>query len=316
MALADCLARRIQPGMHVTIGFSGGVDSLALLHACARGRDTLFNDGCSIYAVHVHHGLSSQADEWAAFCLSMAGDWGVPCQVVQVEVERGTTDGLEAAARRARHDVFARLDTDLVLLAHHQNDQAETVLFNLLRGAGLTGATGMDELNGRLLRPWLSVTRDQIVSYAQRHGLSWIEDQSNLDTRFSRNFLRHEVFPLLGRRFSASAANLAKAAGRFAEAEQLLDDLAKVDLADSPPQFPVAVDILRRLSPSRARNLVRYLLGCHDVVIPSAAKLEEAVRQVCEALPDKHPQIVFGRYRLVRMRGLIHLLPAETVESR
>ena len=303
-ALANCLQRHVHAGDRLLVGLSGGIDSVVLLHALAAANAT------SLSALHVHHGLSRNADDWASFCEQTARQFGVPIKVVHVDVERGTSDGLEAAARRARHAVFAQVATDWVVLAHHRDDQAETLLFNLLRGTGLAGVAAMRERNGRLLRPLLSVGRAEIENYARQHGLAWIEDESNLDTRHSRNFLRHRVLTPLTQRFPAAQANLAAAAARFAEALDLLDALARSDLG-AQDDFPLAVEILQSLDEPRARNVLRYLLVQHDVPIPSEARLREALRQMLTAGPDRHPALVLGQHRLLRRRARIYLEPFE-----
>lgn len=308
--LAASLQRHAPPGSRLVVGFSGGIDSVVLLHALV----SLRREGVS--ALHVHHGLSPHADAWADFCAGFAARLGVPFECVQVTVERGTKDGLEAAARRARHAVFARTAADWIVLAHQRDDQAETLLFNLLRGTGLAGAAAMQETSGRLLRPLLTMGRAEIVAYAQAHDLPWIEDESNADVRQSRNFLRHRILPSLTQRFPAAARNLAAAAARFAEAQKLLDALACSDLAGDK-DFPLPIERLERLEEPRARNVLRYLLAKNAVAIPSEARLREALRQMLAAADDRHPVVQFGAYRLRRRRGMIHLEPGgPSSESR
>ncbi len=181
-------------------------------------------------------------------------------------------------------------------------------MFNLLRGTGLAGAAAMRERNGRLLRPLLPVGRAEIESYARQHDLAWIEDESNLDTRHTRNFLRHKVIAVLTQRFPAAQANLAAATARFAEALDLLDALARADLG-SQDDFPLAVERLQTLDEPRARNALRHLLARHEVPIPSEARLREALRQMLTAGADRHPALVLGQHRLLRRRGRIYLEP-------
>lgn len=308
--LAACLERHAPPGSRLVVGLSGGVDSVVLLHALARLRP----EGLS--ALHVHHGLSPHADQWADFSARFARELGVPFECVQVTVDRNTPDGLEAAARRARHAVFARTPADWIVLAHQRDDQAETMLFNLLRGAGVAGAAAMQETNGRLLRPLLAVGRSEIEAYAKTHRLVWIEDESNADTRHSRNFLRHHIMKPLLRRFPAAARNLAAAAARFNETQALLDDLARLDLAGSE-DFPLHIARLKALPEPRARNALRYLLARQQVAIPSEARLREALRQMLTAASDRHPVARLGEHRLLRRRGLIYLEPSgPSSESR
>ena len=167
------------------------------------GRRRLCSVFCTLFvlamdrvsALHVHHGLNSAADQWVEFCRHQCDAWSIPLSVACVTVERSSVDGLEAAARRARHAAYDRIVADWILLAHHQGDRAETMLFNLLRGAGVRGAGAMRQRNGRLLRPMLPVTRTDILAYARAHRLAWVDDESNADTRYARNFLRHRIMP-------------------------------------------------------------------------------------------------------------------------
>jgi len=301
------LRRHAAPGACLTVALSGGLDSTALLHALVALQDAR---ELRLSALHIHHGLSENADAWAAHCSQTCAVLGIPLKIERVDVERGSADGLEAAARRARHEVFTRTAADWIVLAHHRDDQAETLLFNLLRGTGLRGACAMRETNGRLLRPLLGVGRDIIAGYAKEVGLAWIEDESNADISYSRNFLRHRALTDLERRFPGSASHLGGAARRFAEAQELLDELALLDLGRAD-DFPLALADWRALPEPRARNALRYLLHRRHIGIPSEERLSEFVRQVREAGPDRHPSVVFGTWRLYRRSGEIHLEPVQ-----
>lgn len=282
------------------VALSGGVDSVVLLHAICSVK-------LPVAALHVHHGLNSEADRWTEFCGDLCVRLDVPLLIEQVQVDRGSTDGLEAAARRARHSVFNRLEADWIALGHHRGDRSETMLFNLLRGAGVRGAGSMRECNGRLLRPLLQVGRDDILDYASACGLDWVEDSSNVDVRYSRNFLRHQVLPVVRQRFPAAEERLASAAARFSEATDLMDELALLDLGGRLPEFPLGIDVLGRLSEPRARNLLRFLLAHHGVGVPSEERLAEALRQVLTAGNDRHPAIAFGDWCLRRKCGTVVL---------
>jgi tRNA(Ile)-lysidine synthase len=300
---AACLDRHVGDGARLVVGLSGGIDSVVLLHvARALGR--------GVEAVHVHHGLSPDADRWSVFCSELCNAGSIPLRIVEVDVERNSADGLEGAARRARHEVYAGVSADWILLGHHRGDRAETLLFNLLRGAGVRGAGAMPERSGRLLRPLLSVGRADIADYAKAHELQWVDDYSNTDTRYSRNFLRHGILPAIQGRFPAVEQRLASAAARFAEAADLLDDLARLDLGQSEASFPLDIDCLVALSEPRARNVLRYLLTRHGVGIPSEERLSEALRQCLDAAPDRHPALAFGRHVIRRKAGRIVLDPA------
>lgn len=311
-AVATSLGRYLEPGQSIIVGFSGGRDSTALLHAlhCHQSRLQFQLSAC-----HVNHGISPQANAWQANCQRYCESLAIPLEILQVDVPRGSPEGLEAAARMQRYAVFGSLSADWLALGQHQGDQAETVLFNLMRGTGLAGAAGMPETRTigtgiRLLRPFLGIERKEIDAYLARSSIGWVEDESNADVEFSRNFMRHQVMPLLQSRFPAAERMLAAAAGRFAEARALLDELALLDLAGAPANFPVPLEILAKLSEPRGRNLLRYLLARQNVGIPSDDRLVEALRQLLDAMPDRHPLIVFGSWQLRRKRREVVLEPA------
>lgn len=213
---------------------------------------------------HVHHGLSTNADRWADFCTDYCRDLGIGLLVERVEVDRRSGLGLEAAAREARYRVFSGSAGGLLMLGHHQGDQAETLLFNLLRGTGVSGAAGMpvDRQHGqlRILRPLLDTSREEIEAYARQHALTWVDDESNADTGLTRNFLRHSVLTAVASRFTAAEKNLAQAAGRFAEAAILLDQLAAIDWQAAAVDDTLDLKKIRDLSPPRLKNLLRHRL--------------------------------------------------------
>lgn len=302
--VADCLDHHTAASDRLIVALSGGVDSVVLLHVL-RSLDR------PVEALHVHHGLSVHADRWADFCQDLCESWSIPLQTVRVDVDRDSADGLEGAARRARHGAYDRAEAEWILLGHHRSDRAETMMFNLLRGAGVRGAGAMPERSGRLLRPLLPVGRSDIDAYANAHELAWVEDHSNADTRFARNFLRHTVLPAIRGRFPAAEQCLASAAGRFAEAADLLDELARLDLAGLEESFPVPVAHLAALSEPRARNVLRFLLANRGVGIPSEERLSELLRQCLNARADRHPAISFGRHILRRRAGMIALEPVK-----
>lgn len=317
----------------IVVGLSGGRDSVALLHMLWLLRDDF---ALSLRACHVHHGLSTHADEWQAYCVELCAQLEIPLVVAQVQVPQQSKSGLEAAARALRYQVYAQQQADWIALAHHQGDQAETLLFNLLRGCGVRGAAGIPQsrrLNDRqcILRPLLSVSRAQITDYLQRQGLGWVEDESNLDTRYSRNFLRTDILSRIERRFPAASSRLAMAAENFAVANRLLDDLACLDLAAAAteaaepgsraghvdgeafdPRLPrnIPLSLLRNLSTERALNVLRYFLQQHGVRIPSAVRMQEALQQFLAAAADRHPRVSFGEHQLRRRRQVVELVEA------
>lgn len=277
------------------VGFSGGLDSTALLHAAhSLAGDLEFE----LSALHVNHGLSSNADAWGDSCARFCRERDLPLTVLRVEVPLGGGEGVEAAARRVRHRALTEHPADWILLAHHVDDQAETLLHNLLRGAGVRGAAAMQEARGRVVRPLLGVTREVLLAYARSHKLAWIEDESNADSRYTRNFLRHRVLPLVASRFPKAGEQLAAAAARFGEANSLLDELAILDLGDSSPEFPLPLKLFHDLSAARGRNLLRAMLTWHHAQPPDERRLNEFVRQLQTAASDRHPRIDLARYCL------------------
>jgi tRNA(Ile)-lysidine synthase len=276
--ISGVLRHHLQRDSRIVVALSGGVDSVVLCDLlrryCKRRR-------CELRALHINHQISPNAAQWARFCRALCRAWKIPLMVVKVSVERGNS--LEAAARTARYRVFAQQRTDFVALAHNRDDQAETLLLQLLRGAGVKGLSAMPvirtEANVTLLRPLLDVSREEIEAYAWKHKLEWVDDESNSDIYFDRNFLRHEILPVLARRYPAYRTTLARTGRNLAESAQLLDELAEIDLDGTKSGEGVPVALLRRLDVARAKNALRYHLRCCGVVAPNAARLEECVRQ-------------------------------------
>ena len=330
--VASQLKDIVKPPDRLLVGLSGGVDSVVLLDSLQRvARKLRF----PLSALHVNHQLSPHARHWEAFCRRLCRARRIPFQSAKVRVRRG--DSVEAAARAARYAVFARQDCDYVVLAHHRDDQVETLLLQLLRGAGVKGLAAMplvrneglgsrikgalplrgrsrlnpqsSTLNPKILRPLLDVTRDEILEYAKKRKLKWVEDESNADIYFQRNFLRHEVLPVIARRFPAYRVTLARAAGHLAEAARVLDELAANDANGQLEGGTLSIAALRRLPPARGRNLVRYFLACHGVTMPNAERLDEALRQALTAKQDARVLVDLGDFDLRRFRGQLHVVP-------
>ncbi len=279
---------------------------LSLLRELAPSR------AAALSALHVNHGLSPHADAWEAFCTRLCVDWNIPLRVQRVAVERG--DSLESQARRARYGVFDTLGEVSLALAHHSGDQAETVLLNLLRGAGVRGAGGMPPLRtlaggARLMRPLLEVSRAQILDWAQQQGLAWVEDESNADTHFSRNFLRHRVMPVLSVVNPDCEQALVRASRRFRESESLLEVLADIDIALAmAPSGGVRVQALVAMGAPRARNLLRTLLRRAGAPAVTGQWLEQALGQMVGAREDGSPIATVAAWTLRRYRGVVHVV--------
>ena len=259
---------RNAPAWH--IAFSGGLDSTVLLHLLASLAK--IENLPPVSAVHVHHGLQAAADAWPSHCQSVCDSLGVPLRVMRVQVGQGAS--LERAAREARYQAFMQVlgVGEVLFTGQHRDDQAETLLFRLLRGAGVRGLAAMPEhrplAQGCLVRPLLAFSRSDLEAYAHQHQLQWIDDPSNVDPRFSRNYLRHHVLPTLTKRWPQAITHLARTAEHMTEAQGLLDELAMMDLqrADQPSAFPwlplpsLALEPLRELSDARQRNALRHWL--------------------------------------------------------
>ncbi len=261
-------------GRSVAVALSGGVDSVVLLHILLK---LAARRGFELRAIHVHHGISPNAGDWARFCRRLCRRWRVPLEVRRVSIGATRGVGLEAAARSARRRALATANAEVLALAHQLDDQAETVLMSLLRGAGLRGASGMPVLGrlGRkpLLRPMLAVARADVLRYAMAEGLEWIEDESNDDVSLTRGYLRRRVLPSLQERYPRWREALARAARHFSEADALLR--ASVRARGSLR----AVD-LRERTPALGKALLREYLEMHGLRAPTERRLAEMLRQV------------------------------------
>ena len=272
--LADRLFASLTPFVDAPswcVALSGGLDSCVLLHALVslKRRQTL----PVLRAIHVHHGLQAAADAWPAHCQRLCDGLGVELAVRHVRVAQAAS--IEQSARDARYAAFAEalLPGEVLLTGQHRDDQAETLLLRLLRGAGVRGLAGMPVRRGlgvgELVRPLLDVSRAELLAYAQAHGLQWVEDPSNQQTQFSRNYLRHAVLPAMTARWPQALRSLARTAGHLAEARELLDERAQEDLAplSAPDEFSwlklpsLNLPALKRLSPARQRNALQYWLA-------------------------------------------------------
>ncbi|AYH45255.1 tRNA lysidine(34) synthetase TilS [Azoarcus sp. DN11] len=295
-------AARVAPGQAVCVALSGGVDSTVLLHILAGLRAS---GGYSLAAAHVHHGLSRNADAWLEACRASCDALGVTFHAFRERVDRDDPAGIEAAARAVRHAALARVPCDWLAFGHHQDDQAETLMFRLLRGAGVRGAAAMAAVEPGRLRPLLGVRRADIVTYARVRGLAWVEDESNADLRYARNLLRHRVMPLLAEHFPGAVPALARASGQFREAEGLLEDLAGIDeRACGGKRLDRAA--LLRLSDERVRNLLRWQLRALGLQAPARTRLVEVVRQLREIVEDAH-RLPLGAAACCVYRGSVWL---------
>ncbi|MGI9237894.1 MAG: tRNA lysidine(34) synthetase TilS [Woeseiaceae bacterium] len=306
----DAVAGR--PSRYI-IAFSGGLDSTVLLHAVAALREVL---GVRVLAIHVDHGLHEDSSAWSQQCREVADGLNVEFKSRSVQVQLESGKGPEASARDARYDALhSELGFgDWLMSAHHREDQAETLLLNLIRGSGPMGIAGIADIRrfgpGWLARPLLGTGRQELLDYANRESLRWIDDPSNVDRRFDRNFLRHDILPRLAARWPDIAARLQRSAGHASEASQLLSNLASIDLEGlgrRPERLPV--DGLLGLSPARQRNLLRYSLRHLGLSTPTSMQLERILNEVLPARRDAQPFVSWPGAVVRRYRGRLYLLP-------
>ncbi|AGA33552.1 tRNA(Ile)-lysidine synthetase [Thioalkalivibrio nitratireducens DSM 14787] len=294
------------------VAFSGGRDSTVLLHALAR-----LDSGRGLTAMHVHHGLHEHAQAQAEHCRRFAARLGVDCEVRRIQVPGGSGEGLEAAARRLRYQSLAEGLSigSCVLTAHHAGDQAETFLLAALKGSGPSGLAAMPPLRalglGWLGRPLLGVGAAAIAAYAQAQDLKWVEDPSNRDTRFDRNYLRRRILPLLTQRFPVEP-RLGAAAGLQAEAVEVLEGLLDpiLDRLYGPVPWTLRMDAFLRQPPGRRSWLLRRFLERAGAPAPRRGPLLEFLRQLAEARPDSSPGLQWSGCSLRTYRGVLYLLRA------
>jgi tRNA(Ile)-lysidine synthase len=309
----------------IAVAFSGGVDSSVLLDAAVR-----VAGASRCVALHVHHGLSPHADAWLAHCQAFAQERGVEFDARRVEVSRASGVSVEAAARDARYRALdamcAARGIHTLWLAQHADDQAETVLLQLLRGAGLAGLAAMaPEFTApgacaARVRPLLHLLRAQLEHYASARALHWIDDESNADTRYARNALRHEVTPALAVHFPGFRDALARTAAHAASAQRLLDALARIDMdaVSADEGRALSHDALLALDDDRALNLMRYWMRTLGLAAASSARLSDALRQLREvdAAADGHRLRVDHAGQALRSyRGLVYWEAGDSREA-
>jgi len=314
----------------IAIAYSGGLDSTALLHLAA-------TTGRKLYAFHIHHGLSPNADAWEAHCRTECERKGITFASCRVTLDSRS----EASARKARYAALGELCTEhkvhLLLTAHHLDDQAETILLQLLRGAGPAGMSGMDAFNRAptllgtpdvlLARPLLQASRAELEEYVRENAIAHIEDESNADTRYARNALRHDVMPRLAEAFPGYQERFARSARHAQSAQRLLTEQAADDLrvclapAGADPRAVAAVGIgadpaasldlarVRTLSADRVSNLLRHWFAERGIRLPSASWLAEMQEQALTARDDANLKVTHPDCEVRRHRDRLYLVP-------
>ncbi|WOR29213.1 tRNA lysidine(34) synthetase TilS [Citrobacter portucalensis] len=291
----------------ILVAFSGGLDSTVLLHQLVQWRAQ--HPEVALRAIHIHHGLSPHADSWVQHCESVCMQWQVPLVVERVHLEDDGL-GIEAQARRARYQAFAQtlLPGEVLMTAQHLDDQCETFLLALKRGSGPAGLSAMGEnsqfAGTQLIRPLLAQTREALEAWARQHELCWIEDESNQDDTYDRNFLRLRVTPLLQQRWPHFAQAVARSAALCAEQESLLDELLASDLADCITAHGTLLLVpLMMVSDVRRAALLRRWLAGLNAPMPSRDGLERIWQEVALAREDASPCFRLGEYEVRRYQS-------------
>lgn len=306
--------RQQQTATRFLIAFSGGLDSHVLLHLCAALQ--VQYPYWQFRAIHIDHGLQAESPDWAAHCGTVCGLLAMPLVQVALHLQIPPGASLEAEARQARYDAFAQhLQTDEMLLtAHHQDDQAETLLLHLLRGSGVDGLAAMPAVRafaqGWLGRPLLGCSREDLAAYAHQHALHYLQDPSNADSRFDRNFLRHQVMPVLRQRWPAVARTFARAARLQGESRQLLHDCVqeKLPYYQGSCSGTLAISQLRTASLALQAALLRSWLANAGFLLPSAKKLERVLHDVLLASADAMPCVCWAGCEIRRYRDDLYAM--------
>jgi len=301
----------LQSAKSCMVAYSGGVDSHVLLHLCHAA-------GLPLRAVHIHHGLQAEADAWERHCAGVCKQLDIPYQCIHVDAIRGPGESPEDAARRARYRALeeALQPGEAVLVAHHQDDQAETLLLQLMRGAGPAGLASMPAVKsfgrGCLARPLLGFSRQSICDYAKAHGLSWIDDPSNADTRFDRNYVRSEVMPVFTQNWPGAVESLSQAASLQQDALEIIEAMAAVDLAAVATQQcnSLSISKLQRLPESRQYNVLRFWISFSGYDRPRRSILQEVVDSVLPAPEDATPLVLWGNTEIRRYQDTLYVLKA------
>ncbi len=297
------------------VAYSGGMDSHVLLHALLSIRNELSTE---IHAIHINHGLQANAQEWAEICSKFCRSNDIDITILEVDASSNKGESPEATARISRYKAINSLmcEGDILLTAHHSDDQAETVLLQLLRGSGPSGLSAMPLINGFgkgfHVRPLLHISRAELADYARNNRLKWVEDFSNKDISFDRNFLRHEVIPLLKQRWPSLDRTISRSASHCAEAQRLIEDEARIDLQkmDIDSSVSMSVSALAGLPPPRARAVIRTWIKDAGLQLPDTARMDRVMLEILTAREDRNPIVDWSGVEIRRYRDRMFLMPA------
>lgn len=294
------------------VGLSGGVDSVVLLHLL---NEASKRQQFKLSAIHVNHGISVYADGWMDFCIRLCQQWDIPLQVAQLQVVKQAGVGLENSARKLRYAEYQETGADVMVLAHHQDDQIETVLSQLMRGSDVHNIAAMRIVSKRNMqfywRPLLSYTKAQLIDYALEHELSHIEDESNHDNNYLRNFLRNSIIPQLLAYDNNLPQKITQSLASIQASVNLNDEIAEYDLLSTMTNGQIEIAKIISLSSSRQKSLLAHFIRQRNLPLPSSKQLQEFIRQATTAEQDRHPQLKLNeKCVLIRKKGKIILKTA------
>ncbi|MDC1312085.1 tRNA lysidine(34) synthetase TilS [Burkholderiales bacterium] len=299
-------------GQTVVVALSGGVDSVVLLDVLSR---LVVSLDLKVEAAHVNHHMHSKSDEWANFCSSLCADYSIPLRIFKAQVPKRSSLGIEGAARQARFDALLSHDSSIILLAHHQDDQIETFFLQALRGSGVDGLSGMlavrkdHRTHKTIFRPMLGVKREEIVAYAKYRGLSWVEDPSNSDRFFSRNYLRKETLPQLSARFPFYEESILNVVKNLGDVSDVLKEVAAqdIDLLRSSCGG-IDIDGMNNMSEVRAINMFRELFRARGLAVPGRSWMTEVLRQCKNAQISATVSVDKKNISIKRYRNHVYLV--------
>lgn len=302
-----------RPPQAFLIAFSGGLDSTALLSLCKKLREK--QPHFSLRAIHIHHNLSAHADQWLSHCQQLCQQWQIPFISEKVQVQSG--QGIEAGAREARYQAIKqhRFSNEILVTAHHQQDQSESFLLALKRGSGIQGLGAMQTQSQLfempIFRPLLTFSRWQLQDYVQQQGICWINDESNLNNQYDRNFLRNEVLPILRQRWQHFDQAVQRSAQHCYQQQQLINELLAEEFAQIYQQTEKTLDIANfsQYSPLKQAALLRLWLQHHHLSMPSNQQLEHILAEVVFAKRDRTPEFRLGQVILRRYQQRLFITP-------
>lgn len=301
----------------LTIAYSGGVDSSVLLNIFAQLASQM--PSLNISAIHINHGLSKHADLWQKHCQLTCEQLNIPLQTTNVIINKLGGESLENNARRERYKIFEQINADIIILAHHQNDQIETIFSQFLRGSDLHNLAGMQELssykNKQLWRPLLSTPKNIILDYAKHYKLNYINDESNLDNQYLRNFIRNQLLPLIKARDIQIDKKILNIGHNIKQNLNLTDEISYQDLQTSLiEKVYLSIAQLKQLSLVRCHQVINLFLKSHHIPHPSQKHLQEFIRQVFYGTKGKNPRLELDKnsYLIKQKQYIVLIHPIST----